>query len=90
MIKTRLKKITDWWHKPVSKKDRKKAAAVGFFGGFWLTLILFLFLAKGTTGLLILLCWMLAGAVFSAVLGFVFPKIVLIVLYPFSMFNVGC
>lgn len=82
-----INKFSDWWRKPPTKEDKKQGFIIGLIGGFWLTLILLLFLLKDISFLNLLLS-SFAGAMICSILGRTFPKIIKIILYPFSMFNI--
>ena len=79
----------DWWHRPIRTRDRVGAFFVGAFGGFWVGLLGRLFLGPMPVGFTGLAYWALAAASVCALLGVLMPRVVTVLLYPFSTFGIG-
>ncbi len=79
----------DWWNKPLTAKQKSHAVGIGIFGGFWVGLLSRLLLGPNSGSLIELFYWGIGGAVLGGILGSRFPKVIRIVLFPFSMFGIS-
>lgn len=75
----------EWWHRPMRARDRVSAFFIGGFGGFWMGLIGRLVFGPMPVALTVLGYWALGSAIACALLGVLFPRVVTVVLYPFTM-----
>ncbi|MGL4315733.1 MAG: hypothetical protein ACRCTL_03860 [Pseudomonas sp.] len=81
--------LASWWRKPVSRKERIRAAGLGFFGGFWLSLLAGLAFGSSPISLFELCVWAGLGACVGTGLGAIWPRVIGILLLPFAMFGIG-
>ena len=77
----------EWWNRPIRVGDRIWAAMIGAFGGFWVGLLVRVFLGSTPVSLPVLAYWAVGAAVAGLVLGVLFPKATTVVLFPFSTFG---
>ena len=68
---------------------RISALVIGVLGGFWLFLLLRGFFGVMPVSFSVLGYWALSGAVICGLLGYKFPRVVTIVLFPFSVCGIG-
>lgn len=71
------------------KKKRKTAVLVGFVGGLWIGLLGRLLLAQEGVAWSELGLYAMGGALLFAALGWRFPRVITLLLYPFSLFGIG-
>lgn len=64
--------------------DRVWAVLIGIIGGFWIALLLRLGLGPMPVSFQVLSYWAVGGVFAGGVVGWVFPRIVTIALYPFT------
>ena len=83
-----MRRFIDWWNRPITAKDRSRAATIGLFGGFWVGIIGRLAL-RYEGSLMELLAFGGGAAVAGMLLGIAFPKVVTVVLFPFSVFGIS-
>jgi hypothetical protein len=81
--------FVEWWRRPIRTRDRVGAFFVGAFGGFWVGLLGRVFLGAMPVGFTVLAYWALGTAIAGALLGVLMPRVVTVLLYPFSTFGVG-
>ena len=84
-----IAKFKAWWNKPLKPKDRLTAILIGAMGFFWVGIIgLFVFgptpVSFSTLGY-----WAVGSIIIGVILGALFPKLVTIILFPFSLFSIG-
>ena len=79
---SRLERFKVWWRAPATVRDRILGAIVGVFGGFWLGVLSYFALGSLSQPV----TFVALVAVTRAV-GVVFPKVVIVVLFPFSIFG---
>ena len=84
-----LTSFNQWWRRPLRKRDRVGAVAIGAIGGFWVGLLGRLMLGSMPVSLSTLGYWAIGSVVVGVVLGVLFPRVVSVVLYPFSFLGVG-
>lgn len=81
-------RFAEWWNRPIKAKDRSRAATIGLFGGFWVGIIVKL-VVSSEGSIMDLLAFGGGAAVVGMILGIAFPKVVTVVLFPFSVFGFG-
>jgi hypothetical protein len=82
-------KFIAWWNAPNTKKDRYIAAIVGAFGGFWIGALGRIMLGETPVLISDVGLWALVGIILFSLLGVFFPKAILCICFPFSVFGVG-
>ena len=83
-FRTRLR---TWWLSPATRKERINGVLIGAFAGFWLGALGRLALAATPVSGTELAAYAGAGIVLFAGFGYRFPKVTLIVLFPFATFG---
>lgn len=81
--------FNQWWRRPLRKRDRISAIAIGAVGGFWVGVLGRLMVGSMPVPISTLGYWAAGSFVTGAILGVMFPRAVNIVLYPFSLFTIG-
>lgn len=84
-----LTSFNQWWRRPLRRRDRIGAVAIGAIGGFWVGLLGRLMLGPMPVSLATLGYWAIGSIVVGIILGVIFPRAVSVVLYPFSFLGVG-
>lgn len=69
--------------------DRVWAVIVGVIGGFWLGLIIRLAFGSMPVSFQVLGYWIIGGMIVGGILGILFPRIISIALYPFTLIGFG-
>ena len=88
-FKRRAVDFKTWWHRPPTARDRVLGAFVGALAGLWVAVLGRLFLGEMPVSLSTLAELAMIGAGCGVVLGAAFPKIVLILGFPFASLGVG-
>lgn len=70
-------------------RDRVGAFFIGGFGGLWVGLLGRLMFGPMPVAFSVVGYWALGGAIVCALLGVVHPRVVTVLLYPFSMLGFG-
>jgi hypothetical protein len=78
-----------WWYRPTTARDRLLGAFVGAVAGLWVAVIGKLFLGDMPVAFSVLAEFGMMGAGCGVVLGAAFPKIVLILGFPFASLGVS-
>jgi len=65
------------------------AVLIGAIGGFWVSLLGRLFFGPMPVSLTALAYWAIGGVIVGVILGIIFPRVVSVVLYPFSFLGIG-
>ena len=82
-------RLKAWLTKTTAPKDRSRAAIIGFFGGIWVGLLGRLIFGAMPVSFSEVGLYALGVAMVCCLLGIVFPKIVSVLLFPFSIFGIG-
>ena len=83
-------KFKAWWQRPPTKVDRFVAAFIGGFGMFWVAIFIpALVSMQGPFSFNQVIYWFIGFVISGVILGVIFPKIVTIVLLPFSLLGAG-
>ena len=89
-VTNRTNQFKEWWKRTPTKADRFLAAIIGAIGMFWVALISAAVLPiSGPFTLIQILYWFLGFVSSGVIIGVIFPKIVTIVLFPFSLLGGG-
>lgn len=86
---TRLRRLAQWWHAPVTRGERLRGAVVGGLGLFWIAGLGLLMLGTAPIALDHLLAWALSGLFCGALFGARCPRLARCLLLPFSLFGFG-
>lgn len=78
-----------WWSRPLKLFNRVVAVLLGAFGCFWIALIGSLVFISGPVDVLVLGYWAVGGAIVGAIFGLLFPRVILVVLYPIAAITTG-
>jgi hypothetical protein len=78
-----------WWYRPPTARDRVLGAFVGAVAGLWVAVIGRLILGDMPVAFSVLAEFAMMGAGCGVVLGAAFPKIVLILGFPFASLGVS-
>ena len=78
-----------WWQRPPTARDRVLGAFVGALAGLWVAVIGRLVLGDMPVAFAVLAEFAMIGAGCGVVLGAAFPKIVLILGFPFASLGIG-
>jgi len=89
LFKRRAADFKVWWHRPPTPRDRVLGAFVGALAGLWVAVLGRLFLGDMPVAFSALAEFAMIGAGCGLVLGAAFPKIVLILGFPFASLGVG-
>jgi hypothetical protein len=81
--------FVDWWHAPITQKDRALGALVGGLGSFWIGVLGRILLGPLPVSLSTIGWWALGSVVVGVMLGIIFPKVTTCVCFPFSVFGGG-
>jgi hypothetical protein len=81
--------IREWINRPMRPADRLWAIIIGLIGGFWLGLIVRLSFGPMPVSFQVLGYWIIGGMIVGGVLGYLFPRVVSIILYPFTLLGIG-
>lgn len=82
-------KFRTWWSAPNTLKDRITAAIVGSIGGFWIGLLGRILIGELPVSFSETGYWALGTALMFSMLGVIFPKVILCLCFPFSIFGIG-
>lgn len=88
-VAARLDRFRTWWSAPPTARDRLLGASVGAMGCFWLGLLGRLFFGPMPVSVAMLGWWAGGFAALGVVLGLMFPKVTIAVLFPISVFGIG-
>ncbi len=88
-LQRKFHNLVEWWRAPITRKDRILGAVVGGFGGFWIGVLGRLLLGPMPVSFSTIGWWALYSIIVGALLGIAFPKVILFVCYPFSIFGGG-
>ena len=88
-IKRNIQTLREWWQSPVTIKDRAVGALVGGIGGFWIGVFGRVGFGATPAPFGEVVIWASVIAVCGVVTGIVFPKPVVVILFPFSVFGGG-
>ena len=88
-FKRRAADFRAWWHRPPTARDRVLGAFVGALAGLWVAVLGRLFLGDMPVAFTALVELAMIGAGCGVVVGAAFPKIVLILGFPFASLGVG-
>ncbi len=80
--------IKDWWRRSPTKRDRKIAGIAGLLAGFWISVISLLVIEIKVPFLFCIGLVVLTSVLF-ALIGRRFPKVSIILFYPFAMIGIG-
>ena len=81
--------FADWWHAPITRKDRLLGAFIGGLGCFWIGVLGRLILGPMPVSLSTIGWWAICSVVVGVMLGIFFPKVTTCVCFPFSTFGGG-
>ena len=81
--------LREWWQRPIRKRDRINAFFIGACGGLWAGLFAGLFVAPMPVSIPELAYYAFGGSMLFAASGTFFPRIVTLVLYPFTLLSFG-
>ena len=86
--------IRVWWESPVTPQMRWRAVIVAMFGGFWISFLMimvgfFYFNSDFEMTLSIYLYGVLVGTLIFMLLSYYFPKVILLLTFPFSTWGIG-
>lgn len=89
-----IEKFKVWWASPITPKMRWQSVFIAMFGGFWLSFLGILawvsyFYPHDGIELMILFKYVGCGMLVFMVLGYRFPKVILLVTFPFSMWGIS-
>jgi hypothetical protein len=84
-----LTSFNQWWHRPLRTRDKVGAVFIGAIGGFWVSLLGRLFLGPMPVSFTELGYWVLGGIVAGTILGILFPRVVSVVLFPFTFLGIS-
>ncbi|MUV14558.1 hypothetical protein [Noviluteimonas gilva] len=79
----------EWWHAPITPRDRVTGLIIGGAGGFWIGLLGRIALGATPVGFAEVVLWGLGAMICCAILGYAFPKLMSVVLFPISIFGVS-
>ena len=85
----RLRNFAEWWRTPITRKVRLKGSVIGGFGCFWVGVLGRLLIGPMPVDLSVIGWWALGSLIAGIFAGLIFPKAVLCVFYPFSIFGGG-
>jgi hypothetical protein len=89
IIKNNFQKFSEWWKKPNTRKDRIRGSLIGGIGYFWIMGLGRIILGELPVSIINVGVWAFSGVIIGAILGIIFPKIVLIICFPFSVFGIS-
>ena len=81
--------FSDWWYQPITRKDRWVGAIIGALGSFWLCVIGYAIASYIPKSLFEFTIFLLVPVLVVCMFGYLYPKIVTIIFYPFSIFGIG-
>jgi hypothetical protein len=88
-ISQRIQAFPIWWKAPATGKDRFFGAVVGAMAGFWIGVLASVVFVAPPVSFTMLGLWALCAAMLGLVLGVVFPKATMLLLFPVSTFGAG-
>ena len=88
-FKRRVEDFKSRWSRPPTARDRVLGAFVGALAGLWVAVLGRLFLGEMPVSFSTLADFAMIGAACGVVLGTTFPKVVLILGFPFASLGVG-
>lgn len=88
-LSRKLQNLRCWWKAPTTCRDRLLGAIIGGMGCFWIGVLGRLLLGSMPVPLSTVAWWAFGSAVSGMVLGFLFPKTVSVVCFPFATFGGG-
>ena len=84
-----MSSFNEYWNRPVTYATRAKGALIGSVGGFWIFLLGRLMFGPMPISLTVLGYWIIAGIITGIILGIIFPRIISLALYPFTLLGIG-
>ncbi len=81
--------LHDYLNRPLKIGDRILAIVMGAFGGFWLGLFACMAFASTPVPLQEVAYWLGSGALVGVILGAIFPRVIMIIFYPFMFITIG-
>jgi len=87
LFQRRNRTFREWWRAPITSRERSSGVLIGGLGGFWIGALGRIALGTTPVSLGEVAVLGLAVATCCAVAGFTFPKLVTIILFPFSTFG---
>ena len=86
-IERKVHHFQEWWHAPVTRRDRVRGAVIGGAGCFWVGLLGRVILGPTPVSFAVVGAWALGGVFAGAILGVFFPKVTSTICFPFSTFG---
>lgn len=62
---------------------------IGAVGGFWVSVLGRLLFGPMPVSFTVLVYWAIGGIIAGTILGAIFPRVVSVILYPFSLLGIG-